>query len=52
MKKVFKLFTIIDCAKYKEILDEISIKVNPNKIPKKKKKAKQEKEEKDDENAD
>ena len=52
LKKVFKLFTVIDCAKYKEILDEISIKVNPNKIPKKKKKAKQEKEEKDDENAD
>ena len=52
LKKVFKLFTIIDCTKYKEILDEISIKVNPNKVPKKKKKAKQEREEKDDENAD
>ena len=52
LKKIFKLFTIIDCAKYKEILDEISIKANPNKVPKKKKKTKQEKEEKDDENAD
>jgi hypothetical protein len=52
LKKVFKLFTIIDCAKYKEILDEISIKVNPNKIPKKKKKAKQEKEEKEEKEED
>ena len=52
LKKVFKLFSIIDSTKYKEIVDELIIKVNPNKLPKKKKKAKQEKEEKDDENAD
>ena len=45
IKKVFKLFNIIDCSKFKEIIDEINIKVNPNKLPKKKKKAKANKEE-------
>ena len=40
IKRVFKLFSIVDSTKYKEIIDEISIKVNPNKLPKKKKKAK------------
>ena len=45
LKKVFKLFPLIDSSKYKEILDEISIKANPNKLPKKKKKAKVSKEE-------
>ena len=49
IKKVFKLFNMIDCSKQKEIIDELSIKVNPNKLPKKKKKTKQEKE---DDNAD
>ena len=44
IKKVFKLFNIIDCTKFKEIIDEINIKVNPNKLPKKKKKAKANKE--------
>ena len=44
IKKVFKLFNIIDCSKFKEIIDEINIKVNPNKLPKKKKKAKANKE--------
>ena len=53
IKKVFKFFSIIDCTKYKEILDELSIKVNPDKIPKKKKKTKHIKEEdKNDENED
>ena len=52
LKKVFKLFSVIDSTKYKDIVDELIIKVNPNKLPKKKKKAKQEKEEKEDENAD
>ena len=53
IKKVFKFFSIIDCSKYKEILDELSIKVNPDKIPKKKKKTKHIKEEdKNDENED
>jgi hypothetical protein len=45
IKKVFKFFNIVDCTKYKEIIDEINIKVNPNKLPKKKKKAKVNKEE-------
>ena len=52
IKKVFKLFNNIDCAKYKDIVDELIIKVNPNKLPKKKKKAKQEKEDKEEDNAD
>jgi len=53
IKKVFKFFGIIDCNKYKEIIDELIIKANPNKIPKKKKKAKHAKEEdKNDENED
>ena len=52
LKKIFRLFSIIESAKYKEIIDDIIIKVNPNKLPKKKKKAKQEKEEKEEDNAD
>ena len=44
LKKVFKLFNNIDCTKFKDIVDELIIKVNPNKLPKKKKKTKQEKE--------
>ena len=53
IKRVFKFFGIVDCTKYKEIIDEISIKANPNKLPKKKKKAKATKEEdKDDPNDD
>ena len=49
LTKIFKFFSIIDSKKYKKIIEELSIKVNPNKLPKKKKKNKQEK---DDENAD
>jgi hypothetical protein len=49
LTKIFKFFSIIDSKKYKKIIEELSIKVNPNKLPKKKKKTKQEK---DDENAD
>ena len=45
IKRVFKLFSIVDCSKYKEIIDELSIKVNPNKLPKKKKKVKKAKDE-------
>ena len=52
IKKIFKLFNIIDATKYKEIIDELIIKVNPNKLPKKKKKAKQEKEEKEEKEED
>ena len=53
IKKVFKFFNIIDCTKYKDIIDDLSIKVNPNKLPKKKKRTKQTKEEdKNDENED
>jgi hypothetical protein len=51
LKKIFKLFSIIDCGKYKDIIDELSIKINPNKLPKKKKKAKHDKEEKEEDNA-
>ena len=53
IKRVFKLFSIVDSTKYKEIIDELSIKANPNKLPKKKKKAKGHKDEdKNDENDD
>ena len=52
LKKIFKLFNSIDATKYKEIIDELIIKVNPNKLPKKKKKTKQEKEEKEEDNVD
>ena len=52
IKKVFKLFSLIDCTKYKEIIDELSIKANPNKLPKKKKKAKAAKEEDKEDNED
>ena len=52
LKKIFKLFSMIDSTKYKEIIEDIIIKVNPNKLPKKKKKTKQEKEEKEEDNAD
>ena len=45
IKRVFKLFSIVDCTKYKEIIDELSTKANPNKLPKKKKKTKVSKEE-------
>jgi hypothetical protein len=42
---------MIDSTKYIEIIDELSIKANPNKLPKKKKKVKHSKEEdKNDEN--
>ena len=51
IKKVFKFFKLIESSKYIEILDELSIKANPNIIPKKKKKVKHNKEEdKNDEN--
>ena len=38
IKRVFKFFNIIDCKKYKDIIDDLSIKANPKKLPKKKKK--------------
>ena len=49
IKKAFKLFNIVDCTKYKEIIDDLNTKVNPNILPKRKKKAKHTK---DDENED
>ena len=51
IKKVFKFFKLIESTKYIEIIDELSIKANPNKLPKKKKRVKHAKEEdKNDEN--
>ena len=38
IKKVFKLFPMVDTNKFKDIIDELSIKVNPNKLPPSKKK--------------
>ena len=49
IKKAFKYFNIVDSTKYKEIIDDLSIKANPNILPKRKKKAKHAK---DDENED
>jgi hypothetical protein len=40
IKKVLKLFDKIDCIKFKDIIDELIIKVNPDKLPKKQKKTK------------
>ena len=45
IKKVFKLFPMVDTNKFKDIIDELIIKVNPNKLPvSKKKKSTQNKE--------
>ena len=45
IKKVFKLFPMVDTNKFKDIIDELIIKVNPSKLPpSKKKKATQNKE--------
>ena len=45
IKKVFKLFPMVDTNKFKDIIDELIIKVNPNKLPvSKKKKSAQNKE--------
>ena len=52
IKRVLKLFALVDCEKFKNIIDEISIKANPNKMPKKKKKVKHSKEEENDGNDD
>ena len=38
IKKVFKLFPMVDTNKFKDIIDELIIKVNPNKLPVSKKK--------------
>ena len=38
IKKVFKLFPMVDTNKFKDIIDELIIKVNPNKLPPSKKK--------------
>jgi len=38
IKKVFKLFPMVDTNKFKDIIDELIIKVNPNKLPASKKK--------------
>ena len=38
IKKVFKLFPLVDTTKSKELIDELIIKVNPNKLPTTKKK--------------
>ena len=52
IKKVFKFFSLVDCNKYKEIIDDLSIKANPNKLPEKKKKKHTKEEDKNDENED
>jgi hypothetical protein len=45
IKKVFKLLPMVDTNKFKDIIDELIIKVNPNKLPvSKKKKSAQNKE--------
>ena len=50
LKKVFQLFTIVDTKNYEMVMDDLKVKVNPNKIPKKKKaKKKQGKEDNEDE---
>ena len=38
IKKVFKLFPMVDTNKFKDIIEELIIKVNPNKLPASKKK--------------
>ena len=52
IKKVLKLFPLVDCSNYKDLIDEIIIKINPNKLPvtKKKKIQNKEKEGKENEN--
>jgi hypothetical protein len=38
IKKVLKLFVMIDCEEFKELIDQLIIKINPNKLPSTKKK--------------
>ena len=52
IKKTFKLFNLVDCNKYKEIIDELITKANPDKLPKKKKKKHVKEEDKIDDNDD
>ena len=52
IKKVFKLFHDVDSSSLKELIDELIIKVNPDKLPvSKKKKASQNKEKEEKEGA-
>ena len=44
IKKVFKLFPLVECNIFKELIDELIIKVNPDKLPVTKKKKAQNKE--------
>ena len=45
IKKVLKLFPLINCDEYKDLIDKLIIKINPNKLPSiKKKKISQNKE--------
>ena len=47
IKKVFKLFSFVDCNSFKVLIDELIIKINPNKSPATKKKKAQNKENKE-----
>jgi hypothetical protein len=38
IKKVLKLFVMIDCEEFKDLIDQLIIKINPNKLPSTKKK--------------
>jgi hypothetical protein len=44
IKKVFKLFPLVECNNFKELIDELIIKINPDKLPVTKKKKAQNKE--------
>ena len=51
IKKVLKLFKLVDCNNYKDLIDELIIKINPNKLPAKKKKSQnRDKDDKSEEN--
>ena len=38
IKKVLKLFVMIDCEEFKDLIDQLIIRINPNKLPSTKKK--------------
>ena len=48
IKKVLKLFPMVDCDEYKEIIDKLIIKINPDKLPTTKKKKQTQNKEKEE----
>ena len=51
IKKVMKLFPLVDCDEFKDLIDKLIIKINPNKLPAKKKKSQnRDKDDKSEEN--